>query len=166
MFFKTIFAGFGRGRQDREENPMAIWQWGLLLLAAVWALQALGVWFQMSHYSGVMKGITDTYKDGFVGAGNFRGSFSKGAIALVLVTPDLVVRRVLLMSGRTVFTRFKRYEQFEGLPLERLRADPSGLGLPEPGMGEAVKRAVEQIDRARAEPARQPGLSGLSAAHA
>jgi glucitol operon activator protein len=143
---------------------MAIWQWGLLLLAVVWALQSLGVWLQMRHYSDVFKGITNRYKDGFVGAGNSRGRLRKGTIALIVVTPDMVVQRLLVMSGRSVFTKFKRQEQFEGVPLDRIRSDPAIMGKGEPGVAEAVKRAIEQIDRARSEPGRQPGLSGLSAA--
>lgn len=143
---------------------MAIWQWGMLLLAVVWALQALGVWLQMRHYSDVFKGITNKYGDGFVGAGNFRGRFRKGTIALVVVTPDLVVRRLLLMSGRSVFTKFKRYEQFEGMALGALRADPAVLGEGEVGVTAAVTKAVEQIDRAIADPARGPGLSGVAIA--
>ena len=98
---------------------MAIWQWGLLLLVIVWALQSLGVWLQMRHYSDVFRGVTDQYKDGFVGAGNFRGRFAKGTIALVVVTPDLIVRRLMVMSGRSVFTKFKRHQEFEGVPLDR-----------------------------------------------
>lgn len=145
---------------------MAIWQWGLLLLAVVWALQALGVWLQMRHYSDVFKGITHKYDDGFVGAGNFRGRFRKGTIALIVVTPDLVVRRLLLMSGRTVFTRFRRHEEFEGMSLDQLRSDPAIMGEGETGVTEAVKRAIRQIDQARTEPDRQPGLSGISAAGA
>jgi glucitol operon activator protein len=145
---------------------MAIWQWGLLLLAGVWALQALGVWLQMRHYSDVFKGITGKYGDGFVGAGNYRGRFKRGTIALVVVTPDLVVRRLLLMSGRTVFTRFKRHEEFEGMPLEKIRSNPAIMGEEETGVAEAVKRAIEQIDRARTEPDRQPGLAGIGAAGA
>ena len=50
---------------------MALWQWGLLLLAVVWALQSYGVWLQMRHYSDVFKGITQKYADGFVGTGAF-----------------------------------------------------------------------------------------------
>ena len=142
---------------------MAIWQWALLLLALVWALQALGVWLQMRHYGDVFKGITEKYKDGFVGAGNFRGRFRKGTIVLVVVTPDLVIRRLLVMSGRSVFTKFKRREEFEGVPLDAIRAAPAIDGEGEPGVAEAVKRAIGQIDRARAEPGRQPGLSGLRA---
>jgi len=146
---------------------MAIWQWGLLLLVFVWALQSLGVWLQMRHYSGVFKGITEKYEDGFVGAGNFRGRwFAKGTIALIVVTPDLVVRRAMTMSGRSVFAKFERHEEFEGMALDRLRADPAIVGKGEPGATEAVKRAIAQIDRARSEPARKPGLSGLNAAGA
>lgn len=140
---------------------MAIWQWGLLLLAVVWALQSLGVWVQMRHYSDVFKGITEKHKDGYVGAGNFRGRFRKGTIALVVVTPDLLVRRVMTMTGRSVFAKFVRHELFEGLTLEQLRTNPHILGEGEAGAAEAVRRAIEQIDRARSEPGK-PGLSGLN----
>ncbi|KQZ30631.1 transcriptional regulator [Mesorhizobium sp. Root552] len=145
---------------------MAIWQWALLLLALVWGLQALGVWMQMRHYTDVFKGITEKYKDGFVGAGNSRGRFRKGTIVLLVVTPDLIVRRLLIMSGRSVFTKFKRHEEFEGATLDSIRSNPAVLGEGEPGVAEAVKRAIEQIDRARSEPGKEPGLSGLSAASA
>ena len=145
---------------------MAIWQWGLLLLAVVWALQSLGVWLQMRHYSDIFRGITDKYKDGFVGAGNAKGRLRKGTIVLIVVTPDLVVRRLLVMSGRSVFTKFKRHEQFEGQSLDRIRSSPAIMGEGEPGVAEAVKRAIEQIDRARSEPGKKPGLSGLSEARA
>ena len=145
---------------------MAIWQWALLALVVVWALQSLGVWLQMRHYSDVFKGFTEKYKDGFVGAGNFRGRFAKGTIALIVVTPDLVVRRLMTMSGRSVFTKFKRHEEFEGVALDRIRSAPAIMGEEETGVAEAVKRAIEQIDRARSEPGRQPGLSGLRTANA
>ena len=145
---------------------MAIWQWGLLALFGVWALQSLGVWLQMRHYTDVFKGLTNQFNDGFVGAGNFRGRFSQGTIVVIVVTPDLVVRRLLVMSGRTVFTKFRRHEEFEGMTLDRLRSNPAVLGEGEPGVAEAVKRAIEQVDRARSEPGRQPGLSGLNAARA
>lgn len=152
--------------ENREETEMAIWQWALLLLFVVWALQSLGVWLQMRHYSDVFKGVTGEFKDGFVGAGNFRGRLAKGTIALIVVTPDLIVRRMMVMSGRSVLTKFKRHEEFEGIPLDRLRSNPAIMGEGEPGVAEAVKRAIEQIDRARSEPGKKPGLSGLNVARA
>jgi len=145
---------------------MAIWQWALLLLAVVWALQSLGVWLQMRHYSDVFQGITNRFKDGFVGAGNSKGRLHKGTIVLIVVTPDLVIQRLLVMNGRSVFTKFKRQEQFEGVALDQIRSSPAIMGEGEPGVAEAVRRAIEQIDRARSKPGRQPDLSGLSAASA
>jgi glucitol operon activator protein len=145
---------------------MAIWQWGLLALFGVWALQSRVVMLQMRHYTDVFKGVSSQFNDGFVGAGNFRGRFSKGTIVVVVVTPDLIVRRLLIMSGRTVFTKFRRHEEFEGATLDQLRSNPAILGEGEAGVAEAVKRAIEQIDRARSEPGRKPGLSGLNVARA
>ncbi|TXR47688.1 transcriptional regulator GutM [Phyllobacterium endophyticum] len=144
---------------------MAMWQWGLLALGILWALQSLGVWYQMRHYSDVMKGITSKYNDGFVGAGNVRGRFGKGVIVLILVTPDLVVQRFLVMSGRSVFAKFKRREEFEGISLSALRTDPVMTGLGEPNIAKAAERAIEQIDKARAEPTR-PGLIGIKPVNA
>ncbi len=137
----------------KGEDDMAIWQWGLLLLAAVWALQAAGVWVQMQHYTRVFSGISDKFNDGFVGAGHFRGRLRKGTIALVVVSPDLVVRRLLLMRGRSVFTKFKRFELVEGQSLEALRTDPAVMGEKAVGVAEAVQLAIEQIDKAREEKA-------------
>jgi glucitol operon activator protein len=154
---------FAIGRWEVED--MAMWQWGLLALGILWALQSLGVWYQMRHYSDVMKGITSRYNDGFVGAGNVRGRFGKGVIVLILVTPDLVVQRFLVMSGRSVFAKFKRREEFEGISLSALRTDPVMTGLGEPNIAKAAERAIEQIDKARAEPQR-PGLIGIKPVNA
>lgn len=143
---------------------MAIWQWGLLLLVIVWALQSFQLWLQMRHYSKTFKDITCQHADGFAGAGNFRGRLAKGAVALLVVTPDLVVRRLMVMHGRSAFARLKRYPEFEGIALDQLRSTPAILGKGAHGVTEAVKRAIEQIDRVRSEPARKPGLSGLKLA--
>jgi glucitol operon activator protein len=114
----------------------------------------------MRHYSDVMKGITSKYNDGYVGAGNVRGRFGKGVIVLILVTPDLVVQRFLVMSGRSVFAKFKRRTEFEGISLNALRTDPVMTGVEQPNIAKAAERAIEQIDKARTEPKRA-GLVGI-----
>lgn len=135
-------------RPSWEENKMAIWQWALLALALLWGFQSLGVWFQMRHYSDVMKGITSKYSDGFVGAGHVRGRFGRGVIVLLVVDSNLVVRRFLQMSGRTVFAKFSRREGFEGMRLSELQDNPTiGEGTPE--VVAAAKQAIEQIGRIR-----------------
>ncbi|MGH6861538.1 MAG: transcriptional regulator GutM [Phyllobacterium sp.] len=144
---------------------MVMWQWGLLALGLLWALQSLGVWYQMRHYSDVMKGITSRYNDGYVGAGNVRGRLGKGMIVLIVTTPDLMIKRFLVMSGRSVFATFKRRTDLEDMPLEALRTSLQAKDGAEPALAKAAAVALAQIDRARAEP-KQPGLSGIRAMNA
>lgn len=139
---------------------MAIWQWALLALALLWGFQSLGVWFQMRHYTDVMKGISNKYSDGYVGAGHTRGRFGKGVIALIVVDRDLVVRRLLEMSGRTVFAKFTRRDEFEGQSLVQLR-EKVEQGAFTPPVAHAVRSAIEQAERLALQPEESEGLSGL-----
>ena len=59
---------------------MAIWQIGLLLLGAVWLLQAAGTWLQMRHYREVMSSIGGKWTDGYLGVGNARASLGRGRL--------------------------------------------------------------------------------------
>jgi glucitol operon activator protein len=126
---------------------MAIWQWALLWLGLVWAMQAVGVWLQMRHYSDVFKGITSQFKDGFVGAGHARGRLKKGAIAMIVIGPDLLVQRVLTMSGRSVFAKFQRRQEFEGISLDALkRAQKQGS---KDCVDAAMASAIAQVETVR-----------------
>lgn len=126
---------------------MAIWQWALLGLGFVWAIQALGVWRQMQHYTDVFKGITHQFNDGFVGAGHARGRFRKGAIAMVVIGPDLLVKRLLTMTGRSVFAKFQRNQHFEGMTLEALKhAQAKGN---QSCVDAAIALAIAQVEAVR-----------------
>jgi glucitol operon activator protein len=127
---------------------VAIWQWGLLGLGLVWALQAVGVWLQMQHYQDIFKGITRKFDDGFVGAGHARGRFRKGAIAMVVVGPDLLVKRLLVMTGRSVFAKFERNSEFEGMTLEALKRAQSTVG--KSVVDTAIAMAIAQVEAVRA----------------
>lgn len=126
---------------------MQLWQLGLILLAVVWALQAVGTWMQMKHYREVMGDISRRWADGFVGAGNARGRLGKGVILILVVSPDDVVRRLAVMEGRSVMAKFKPLPEFEGRPLSELREN--GFPGKEKGRNLALSRAIEQIDRTR-----------------
>lgn len=127
---------------------MAIWQWGLLGLGLVWAIQAVGVWLQMRHYADVFKGITNQFKDGFVGAGHARGRLKKGAIAMIVIGPDLLVQRVLTMSGRSVFAKFQRRQEFEGISLDALKHAQKRDS--HDCLDAAIASAIAQVETARA----------------
>lgn len=99
---------------------MPFWQIAVSCLVAAWALQALGTYYQMRHYSAVMGDVSARWPDGFVGAGNARSTFGAGVILLVVVGPDKVVRRLLVMKGRSIFARFAPVPDAEGRPLDGL----------------------------------------------
>ncbi len=139
---------------------MQWWQSALLLLALVWGLQAFGTWRQMRHYQEVMRGITGRWSDGFVAAGNARGAIGKGVILLLVVTPDEIVRRLLIMEGRSVFAKFRDFPEFEGRALASLEAD--AFPAAERGRQQALAQAIAQVRRMKQErsaPA-EPALAG------
>ncbi len=127
---------------------MAYWQIALIALVVVWILQAVGTWVQMRHYRQVMAGIAERWSDGFLGAGNARGTFGKGVIAVLVVDGGDVVRQLLVMEGRSVFAKFRPVTRFDGKPIDVLR-DPETLAALGKGHAQAIGRAIEQIDRAR-----------------
>jgi glucitol operon activator protein len=129
---------------------MAIWQWALLSLGVVWAIQALGVWLQMRHYTDVFKGITNQFNDGFVGAGHARGRFRKGTIAMVVISPDQKVQRLLTMTGRSVFAKFQRNTEFEGITLPELKARHAAMVVD--NFSAAIGKAIEQVEHVRSKP--------------
>ena len=128
---------------------MAIWQWAILALAVVWGLQSFGTWLQMRHYTDVMKGISNRYSQGYVGAGNAKGRLGKGVIVLLVVDEAMKIERFLQMSGRSVFAKFVRMPHYEGHHLQELSGESQLLKEAEPGVALAVARAIEQIDKAR-----------------
>lgn len=124
---------------------MPVWQIALIVLVAAWALQALGTFVQMRHYRSVMGDIATRWADGYVGAGNARARLGQGVIMVVVVGADMIVRRTMIMRGRSVFATFKPWIAFDGMPLERLR---DGRVFPDAPRNKALGVAVAQIDHA------------------
>ena len=129
---------------------MGFWAILLLILGCLWVLQVVGTYFQMSHYRRVLGGITAGGSDGYVGVGNAKSRFGKGVILILVAGRDGVVERALKMRGRTVFARFEEANSLVGLAVDVLRKD--GVEGPEdPATMAAARKAVEQIDRIKAE---------------
>jgi glucitol operon activator protein len=127
---------------------MRFWQEALILLAVLWACQAAGTWMQMRHYRNVMRQITQTWPDGCVGASAARGTFGKGVIAIIVASPDEVVRQVFLMEGRSVFAKFREFPAEAGNSLAALAAD--GFATAHKGRQKALTGAIAQIRTALA----------------
>jgi glucitol operon activator protein len=124
---------------------MPIWQVALILLVGAWAVQSIGVWLQMQHYQKKFRQLRTRWTDGAMGAGAAPGRLGKGVIALVVTSPEGMVRKVCVMQGRSVFAKLKDRVDLEGMSSAELkqRAATGDLGV---GVGLAIAKAIEQID--------------------
>lgn len=130
---------------------MELWKIALLLLVTVWGLQSVGMWFQMRHYRSVMGAITDKWSDGHLGAGNARGRLGKGVIAIVCVDGSAVIRKLMVMEGRSVFAKFRPMTEYEGRRLSEVKAEFADRAA-KGGHARAISQAIDQLERVK-EPA-------------
>ncbi|MDP0930016.1 transcriptional regulator GutM [Paracoccus onubensis] len=130
---------------------MELWKIALLLLASVWGLQSVGMWFQMRHYRSVMGAITDKWSDGHLGAGNARGRLGKGVIAIVCVDGNAVIRKLMVMEGRSVFAKFRPMTEYEGRRLSEVKAEFAKLASQD-GRARAISQAIDQLERVKEAP--------------
>ncbi len=141
---------------------MYFWQVGLLAFAVLWGLQIVGTALQMQHYRKTLDAISERWQDGFVGSGSARAQFGAGAIAIVVASPDMTARQVLVMRGRTVFAKFQPRPDLVGMAVANLR-DGDGASSKAARADAAIKLAVAQVDRIAAE-RRQVSLQPISMA--
>lgn len=122
----------------------------ILALAILWVVQIVGTYFQMRHYRLVLGRITAEHDEGYVGVGNAKARFGKGVIMILVTDKQDTIVEALRMRGMTVFARFKEAPRLIGMRLDELR-DEGREGPYEAASMLAVRRAIEQIDRIKAE---------------
>jgi glucitol operon activator protein len=128
---------------------MAAWELALLVLIAAWSLQSVGVWYQMRRYSRTVRRLRGEFADGYLGTGFTKSRFGRGTIALVVVSDDLVVRRIATMTGRSVLAGFHDHPSLAGIRLDRLEATLAETAELEKGETAAVIQAATQIRERR-----------------
>jgi glucitol operon activator protein len=127
---------------------MQFTQSALILLVIFWSLQIAGSWVQWSHYRRALTSATGAWGDGFLGMGQHRPRFGLGAIALLEVGPDLRVRRLQVMSGMSVFARFKSQDGVVGWSLSTL-AMHFAPGQRDDRTALAIRQAIAQVEEVR-----------------
>jgi DNA-binding transcriptional regulator of glucitol operon len=123
------------------------WQGILALLAVAWLLQCAGTLIQIQRYRGAFRELSSTWSDGWMGAGRGGRFLQAGSIAMIVVSPDERVRRVVAITGRTVFARAERIELYEGLTPAALRAEAERS--PKRPVSIAMIAALDQIETVR-----------------
>lgn len=82
-----------------------------LLLAAMFALQAVLSSIQMRHFS---KEFIRLRRQGKVACGRKAGGFHAGAVVMFLIDDDGVIRQARMLMGVTCFARVRQLDGFEG----------------------------------------------------
>jgi DNA-binding transcriptional regulator of glucitol operon len=81
---------------------------------------------QIRHYRSAMKELVDEYRglDGFhLYSGISRKALGAGAIVLLIVDEQYQVRKCQLLSGYSVFSRFKPFLKYEGCHIGEVLAE-------------------------------------------
>ena len=123
---------------------MPNWQWAILAWACLWALQSVGVWFQMRGYTKMFNSIKSEHNKGFIGTGHAPGRFKGGTIAIVVVSPDLVISKAVAMSGFTIMAKFKPIPDLAGLTMSEAKNKIETEKM-KVSLGAALNKAFAQI---------------------
>lgn len=91
--------------------------WLIPLVIFAWILQYALTFLQVRHYRSAMNELIEQYR-GMASLHLFSGSAAKkawgsGAMVLVVVDEQYEVRKCLILSGYTVFSRFKHFKEYE-----------------------------------------------------
>lgn len=91
----------------------------IILAALAWVLQLVfGLW-QMRRFTRHVKTLR---AEGRVAIGKARGRFTAGAIVLLVLNEADVIQRGEVMTGVTVFARFRPFNELNGKNLRTLTA--------------------------------------------
>lgn len=90
------------------------WHFLIVLLFVTWILQSVLSYYQILRFKKIIINIKTKYQDGFVGFGRSSGRLKSGAMVVVVADREGIVRDGYLMSGATVFARFKPYTAWSG----------------------------------------------------
>ncbi len=127
---------------------MGFTQSALTLLFVFWVLQTAGAWMQWRHYQQSVAGNRENWTQGYLGVGKSRRKFGFGAVAMVVVSPELRVKKVQVMTGMSIFARFKDVVAFEGMSLEDLASAVQGKQTNEQ-VSKAIQDAIQRIEEVR-----------------
>lgn len=127
---------------------MGFTQSALTLLFVFWVLQTAGAWMQWRHYQQSVAGNRENWTQGYLGVGKSRRKFGFGAVAMVVVSPELRVKKVQVMTGMSIFARFKDVVAFEGMSLEGLASSVQGTQTNEQ-VSRAIQDAIQRIEEVR-----------------
>jgi len=132
-----------RNRKKREGVDM----WGAFIgvFVGIWLLQLALTWVQMKHYQNTIRAMSNR-SSGFLGTGVKKSKLGIGNVVIIVCDQQGVVQDSQIMSGVTVFVRFKKFDQIIGYPIDRIN-DLDIISDVENPIQMAVNNIKEQMEK-------------------
>lgn len=93
------------------------------IVAFAWLLQYGLTWLQIRHYRAAMRKLVQEYRNTegyYLFSGIARKALGSGAIVLVIVDNERIIRYGQVLTGFTVFARFKPHTEYIGHRIEEV----------------------------------------------
>ncbi|GMA09326.1 hypothetical protein GCM10025886_24790 [Tetragenococcus halophilus subsp. flandriensis] len=114
------------------------------LLLFILLLLLVNIWTSVIHtryYRKTFNTMVDKYMTGFLGVGMTRSLFKNRSIILLMTNNYGIIKECQIMSGLTIFTKFRRYNLIEGQNINNL---PQKIRSGK--YKESLQQAIDQIN--------------------
>lgn len=118
--------------------------WGYLLAGFVglWLLQIYLSTLQMKHYKATVQEMSKR-DSGYLGVGVEKKKLGSGTVLILVTNTEGIVEECRVMSGVTVFIKFKNCKRFIGEHISMIQDDEWSVSLEM-----AVKKIKQQMNEA------------------
>ncbi len=139
----------------------------IILVGSAWILQYILTWFQLQHYRKTMRKLVIAYQGQAQYAlfsGVCRKALGRGAIVIAIIDQHEVVHRCEVLSGISVFAKFKPFPGQVGKMLGEIGQEANhilvqkrGVSARQKSQAKALLMIVENAQRSYAEKRHQAG---------
>ncbi|MED4582723.1 transcriptional regulator GutM [Brevibacillus choshinensis] len=126
---------------------MASWGYVVLLFAGLWVLQVVFTQLQSRHYYQKLREM-QRQPNGYLGVGVNKRRFGVGAVIILVTNVQGNVTQCARMSGISVFSRFRPYDEPIGKTIDSLYESASQHQ--KHPVQTALRMAIDQIRAAQA----------------
>lgn len=116
-----------------------MWGWFIGVFVGIWLLQILLTSIQMKHYRTTVREMSKR-SSGYLGVGVHKQKLGIGIVIILVSDVNGIIIEGKVLSGVTVFARFKSLDTFNGLTLKECKDQ-----VEDNPFGETVKMAVNKI---------------------
>lgn len=114
----------------------------ITILIIIFILQILLRWKQVKYYNEKVNDIYHRHSNGYLGIGLDKGRFHGRNIVVIVIDENNSIKEAQILSGSSVFAKFRTMEDLVGEYLNTILDKKSYLKY-----SKSINNAIEQINR-------------------